>query len=81
MSGSAGSDSSESKRGVRLSLKQVVGLVVVVLAVVFAVQNTDSTRIEFFGAELDSPLWVWFVGLLALGVLVGVLLPVGRKKS
>lgn len=73
-------DTSE-KKGFPLSPKQVVGIVILVLVAIFCAQNTGDTTIKFFGGETQSPLWVWLLGVLALGVLVGILLPVGRKKD
>lgn len=71
----------QDKRRLSLSPKQIVGLVVLVLVVVFAVQNTKDTNIAFFGGDFQSPLWVWFLGVLVLGVLIGFVLPYGRKKD
>ncbi|GAA5143753.1 hypothetical protein GCM10023340_09930 [Nocardioides marinquilinus] len=71
----------ERKRGVRLSPKQVVGLVVLVLAVVFAVQNTAQTEVRFFGGEFEAPLWVLFLGLLLIGVLIGAALTFVRRRD
>jgi uncharacterized integral membrane protein len=71
----------ERKRGVRLTVKQVVGVVVLVLAVLFAVQNTGQTEVRFFGGEFEAPLWVLFLGLLAIGVLIGAAFTFVRRRD
>jgi len=69
------------KKGLPLSPKQLVGLVLLLVVAIFCAQNTGDTTIKLFGGETESPLWVWLLGVLALGVLIGILLPVGRKKD
>jgi uncharacterized integral membrane protein len=68
------------KKGVTGTPKEVVALVVLLIVAVFCAQNTGDTTIKAFGGELESPLWVWLLGVLAVGVLVGLVLPYGRKK-
>ncbi|WP_139984420.1 lipopolysaccharide assembly protein LapA domain-containing protein [Nocardioides litoris] len=70
---------SRSDRSRRLSPKQVVGIVVLVLVAIFCAQNTGRTTIQFFGGETQSPLWVWLLGVLVVGVLVGFVLGYRKK--
>jgi uncharacterized integral membrane protein len=74
-------DRPQEKKGFPLSPKQVVGLVVLVLVAIFCAQNTKQTTISFFSGEFQSPLWIWLLGVLVVGVLVGFVLPYGRKKD
>lgn len=69
------------KKGVKLSPKEIVGLVILVLVAIFCAQNTGEATIKFFGGEFQSPQWVWLLGVLAVGVVVGLLLPYGRSKK
>ncbi|MEO9323979.1 lipopolysaccharide assembly protein LapA domain-containing protein [Nocardioides sp. C4-1] len=71
----------DGRKGLKLSPKQVVGLVVLLLVAIFCAQNTGRTEIRFFGGEVDSPLWVWLLAVLAVGVVVGFVLPFGRRKD
>lgn len=54
--------------GLGLSGTLVVGVVLMLVVIVLAVQNTDSTRLEFLAWETNLPL----VGLLLAAVLAGV---------
>ena len=58
----------EVASGLGLSGTLVIGVVLMLLVTVLAVQNTDSTRLEFLTWETSLPL----VGLLLAAVLVGV---------
>ncbi|WP_432875275.1 lipopolysaccharide assembly protein LapA domain-containing protein [Kribbella sp. CA-245084] len=61
----------EKKRGWRPSLKQIAAAVVMVLALVFALQNQDETNITLFFWNIRSPLWLCMLILLILGVGAG----------
>ncbi|MFC6160006.1 LapA family protein [Kribbella sp. NPDC058693] len=61
----------EKKRGWRPSPKQIGAAVVMVLAVVFALQNQDETNITLFFWNIRSPLWLTMLILLILGVGAG----------
>ncbi|GAA2362852.1 hypothetical protein GCM10009854_48140 [Saccharopolyspora halophila] len=55
-----------------------LGLVLLVVALVFILQNRASTRIEVFTLSISAPLWLILVIAVAVGVLIGILLP-GRR--
>ncbi|WP_148613827.1 lipopolysaccharide assembly protein LapA domain-containing protein [Nocardioides rubriscoriae] len=69
------------KNGIKVTPKEIVGLVVLLVAAIFCAQNTGDTTIRFFGGDIDSPLWVWLLGVLVVGVLVGLVLPYGRHRK
>jgi uncharacterized integral membrane protein len=52
----------------------VLAIAVSVVAVFFALQNTDVVRIVVFGAPLSGQLGVLLLGALAAGTLIGVLI-------
>lgn len=56
-----------------LTPKRVAGLVIVVLAVVFVVQNTRKTRVRFIVPVVDTWVWLALVVALLLGFAAGAL--------
>jgi uncharacterized integral membrane protein len=62
-----------------VTARQVAGLVLVVVAVVFVLENRHSTRIRFLIPEVTTPLWVALLVSLLIGAVAGVLL--GRRQS
>jgi uncharacterized integral membrane protein len=57
-------------RGTGVSVALVVGILLAVLAIVVAVQNTDDVRVDFLGWEVDAPL----LAVILTAALAGVLL-------
>ncbi|MEB3368985.1 LapA family protein [Saccharopolyspora mangrovi] len=55
------------------------GLALLVVALVFILQNRASTSIEIFTLMISAPLWLILVISVAVGLLVGVLLRTRRK--
>lgn len=45
-----------------------------VVAIIFAVTNFDSVRVEFFGSETHTPLSVLLFAVFACGLVLGVAL-------
>jgi uncharacterized integral membrane protein len=50
-----------------------IALVLVVLAVVFVLQNRKDVRMEVLFTSIISPLWVTLLGSVAVGIVIGVL--------
>ena len=65
--------STPEKRRFTVKPRQVAGLILVVLAVVFAAENTRKTRIRFVIPEFTSPLWLALLVPLVLGFAAGAL--------
>jgi lipopolysaccharide assembly protein A len=61
-----------------MSPRQIVVLVIVVLAALFIVQNRDTVQIGFFTLTVTASLWLLLVIMFVLGAIVGVL--VGRRR-
>jgi uncharacterized integral membrane protein len=59
--------------------KRVAGLVIVVLAVVFVVQNTRKTRVRFIVPVVDTWVWLALVVALVLGFALGALFTHRRR--
>lgn len=64
-----------------LTPKVVGGLVITVLAVVFAFQNSDRGRIHFLGFTVTARAWIWLLAVFVAGVIVGLLLPRLRRDE
>ncbi len=81
-------DSREKTRGTtrdaagwRPSPKLIASAVAAVLVIVFALQNQERDEVRFYFWTVDSPLWMWFLLVLVIGVVIGFLLPYGRRKD
>ena len=57
---------------------QVVAAVLVVVAVVFIVQNRDRVSINLFTIDVTAPVWLILTIMVAVGMAVGALLR-GRR--
>jgi uncharacterized integral membrane protein len=55
----------------RLVTRVVIGVVVVVLAILFVVQNSDRVQTTFVFFDVTTRLWVGLVVALVLGALLG----------
>jgi uncharacterized integral membrane protein len=71
-------DAGDTKR--QISPKAIVGIVLVVLVLIFVFQNTASRRVHLYFWDLDLPAWIWLVGVLAIGFVVGSLFPWFRRR-
>jgi ribose/xylose/arabinose/galactoside ABC-type transport system permease subunit len=58
----------------RLSLDTIAAIALVVLGVIFVVENTRRTKIRFIIPEVRVQVWVALVAALAVGVVLGWLL-------
>ena len=61
----------ESKKGMRITWRGIVLVVIAVLLLVFAVQNLQSAPIKFLGMEIDVPVWLLVSGTFILGMVLG----------
>jgi uncharacterized integral membrane protein len=62
---------SSSKGGMRITWRGIVIIVILVLLLVFGVQNLQSTSINFVGMQIDVPVWALVLGTFILGMLLG----------
>ncbi|MDQ6614009.1 MAG: LapA family protein [Actinomycetota bacterium] len=60
--------------------RQVAGLVLIVLAVIFILENRASTTIRFLLPQISAPLWVALLMSALAGVLAGALLTSRRDR-
>ncbi|WP_424805553.1 DUF1049 domain-containing protein [Rhodococcus sp. 27YEA15] len=60
--------------------RNIVAAVLVVVAVIFILQNRATTTIQLFWVSVNSPLWLTLVAVLLVGWIAG-LLTTRRKKT
>ncbi len=54
--------------------------VVLALALAFVIQNTEETEVTFLFAETNLPLFFALVIAIALGIAIGWLVPLVRRR-
>lgn len=67
-------DRFDRDRGWRPTPKQVGGGVIVLLAVIFVLQNTQRVRIHILTGTIDAQLWLVLVVMFAVGAVAATLL-------
>jgi len=65
--------STPPQRRFSLTAKQLAGVVLVAVSVVFAVENTRRTKIRFIVPDVTVPLWLALIVPLVLGFAAGAL--------
>ncbi len=64
----------------RVNPRLVAGAVLVVLLLVFCLENRTQTKIRFIIPEVTAPLWVALLGAALAGAIAGALLT-RQKRS
>jgi len=54
-----------------LNAKQIMAIALVILALVFILQNLTYVRVEFFLIHSAAPLWLVLLVTLAVGYVIG----------
>jgi uncharacterized integral membrane protein len=75
-----GGQATEPERKVNIPALVLAGILLVI-ALIFIFSNLDKASVHFIGASLSLPGWVWFLLLLAVGVVVGSLFPWLRPRK
>lgn len=79
MSKSAGTSSSNIFS--KVSPAGWAALILAIIAVIFVLQNRDSTSITLFWIDVTSPLWFTLLMIFVVGWVVGILMMRGRSKK
>lgn len=69
-----------NRRSYPFSPRQTVGLVLLVVAVIFILENRRSTTIRFLIPNVTAPLWVALLGSVLVGIVAGALLARDRDR-
>jgi len=67
--------------GRSITPRQVVAIVLAVLALVVVVQNREDVTLTLLMVEVTMPLWVASLVLLLIGAVVGWLLSSRRRRA
>lgn len=67
--------------GINLSPKQITGIVIGILALIFVFSNTGQVTLSFLFLQITTPGWVMLLILLAAGFAAGFLVARGRYKN
>jgi uncharacterized integral membrane protein len=70
-----------TRRGIRVRPKTVVGLLIFIAAVWFALANTKDAQIKLWVHNVQAPVWLVLLCTFVAGVLVGLLARRRRRKS
>ncbi len=74
-------DSERLSRWFPFTRRQTIGILLLVLAVVFVLENRRSTTIRFLIPQVTAPLWVALFASLMVGVVAGGLLVRGHSDK
>ena len=69
------------KRGKEMSAKYIIFIVLLILFMIFIIQNTASVTVKFLTFEAMMPRAVLLTITLAVGVFIGIFVPYGIKKD
>ena len=68
------------KKGVTITWRGIVLIVIGEVLLVFAVQNLQLADVNFLGAEVQVWVWALVVGSFALGMALGGVVKTGARK-
>jgi uncharacterized integral membrane protein len=80
MSAADNDRSATSSEGRRFSVRQILGLVFVILFIVFLVENTAKVNIRFVGPRVHAPLYLALLIAAVLGSLATLFIQRRRGK-
>lgn len=67
--------------GINLSSKQITGIIIGIIALIFVFSNTGPVSLKFLFLDITTPGWVMLLILLAAGFAAGFLVARGRYKD
>jgi putative membrane protein len=68
------------KPGKRISGRGIAALIILVVAIIFMAQNTDTVNVTFLFLDLALPLWLVILVVFILGMLLGGAVRTGFRK-
>lgn len=71
---------SPSKKFNPWDARLILTIILVLASLLFIFSNLEPATIAFFGLKFSMPLWIWFIGLLVIGIAIGWMRPgTGRR--
>jgi uncharacterized integral membrane protein len=61
----------KAKKGMTITWRGIVLIVIAVILIVFGVQNLNSATISFLGFDISVPVWLLVPGTFILGMVFG----------
>jgi uncharacterized integral membrane protein len=63
--------------------KIVIGIIIIILVVIFSLQNSDATMVRFIAWEGNAPLVLLFLSCFVLGLIVALVAvwPINRHSK
>src|ERR1700710_718707 len=78
--GAAGSPGSPTRQKHNVSVGQILGGILLVLIIIFIVENTDNVKIRIIaGPKVDAPIFVALLIAAVVGALISALLRFRRQ--
>ena len=71
----------DDKEPFRPSGRQIIGVLIAVVLLVFIAANNQTVPVSFVFFEVSPPLWLVLAGTAALGVGLGMLVGTRRTKA
>jgi len=69
-------DKKSKKGGRNLNFLFIIGLILAILVIIFAIQNSEGVEIEFFSFKPTPPLALLIIGSILLGSILTLLFSV-----
>ncbi len=67
------SESTNKHTSRNLNFLFIVGLILAILVIIFAIQNSDTTPVEFLGLQVNPPTALLIIACIALGSVMTLL--------
>lgn len=64
-----------------ITARQWLAILLVILSLIFIIQNRKEVKVHLFGFTVEAPLWAILLVTAAVGVLIGALLGRRPKRS
>jgi putative membrane protein len=64
-----------------MNLKRIVLIAIVVVALIFIIQNTETVSVVFLFFEVSMPRAILITACILIGIIIGVLLPYRVRKQ
>lgn len=75
------SDAPAKSGGFKLTPKQITGIVIGVISLIFVFSNTEEVTLRFLFLDFTTPGWVMLLILLGAGFATGFLVARGRYRK
>jgi uncharacterized integral membrane protein len=64
-----------------LTARNIIGVLIVIAALLFIFQNTQTGHFHFLFLDINAPRWLWLLGVFAAGWAAGMLFTRHRSRQ